>query len=168
MGIYQVTQGQWKSVMATEPWSGQSVVDDNVKCAATYISWEDAIEFCKKLSTREGRTYRLPTEAEWEYACRAGTTAAYSFGHIDNIRVFAWFSENAGRIGAKYAHEVGLLRPNDWGLCDMHGNVWEWCQDWMTTDYYAASPEDNPGGPSSGSGRVCRGGSWDDPAVFCR
>ena len=114
--------------------------------AASYINWDDAREFCKKLSAKENRTYRLPTEAEWEYACRAGTQTRYHFGdESSDLGTYAWFDDNAYDIGEKYAHRVGQKRPNGFGLYDMHGNVREWCQDWYETDYYhqfLIEPED--------------------------
>ena len=133
LGKYEVTQGQWKSVMGTEPWEGQSSVQIGEDNPATYVSWDDATEFCKKLTQREstGEEYRLPTEAEWEYACRAGTTTAYSFGDDEKqLGEYAWFNGNALDVDEKYAHAVGLKKPNPWGLHDMHGNVAEWCSDW--------------------------------------
>lgn len=128
--------------------------------AASYMSWDQATAYCRKLSVKEGKTYRLPTEAEWEYACRAGTTTIYSFGD-DKSRLgdYAWsFSNAAGR----YPQGVGLKKPNAWGLHDLHGNVWEWCSDRYDKDYYANSAQSDPIGPTSGSFRVLRGGSLED------
>ncbi len=131
-------------------------------------SWYEAVEFCRKLSElpaekSAGYVYRLPTGAEWEYACRAGTKAAYSFGDSDaELGENAWYSKNSGRT----THPVGQKKPNGFGLYDIHGNVWEWCQDWYA-DYPSGSVTD-PTGPSSGSGRVSRGGGWSGRSDFCR
>ena len=159
MGRNEVTQGQWKAVMGTEPWKGQSYVQAGDQNAASYISWDDATEFCRRLSQKEGKTYRLPTEAEWEYACRAGTTTRFHFGDDESLLgEYAWFGGNADSIGEDYAHRVGQKKPNPFGLYDMHGNVWEWCGDWFGE--YPSTPLRDPRGPGSGSSRVLRGGSW--------
>jgi len=169
MGIHEVTKSQWKAVMGTEPWSGYTYMKEGANYAASYLSWEDAVEFCKKLSSRDGRTYSLPTEAQWEYACRAGTATAYCFGNSSSsLGTYAWYYGNASDVDEEYAHEVGQKRPNAWGLYDMHGNVWEWCQDWYDNDYYENSPGSDPRGPSSGSRRVFRGGSWRLNPRYCR
>ena len=173
LGKYEVTQGQWQSVMGTEPWKEDCVKADK-DCPATGVSWEDATEFCKKLTATERKSgklktneeYRLPTEAEWEYACRAGTTTTFSFGDDERqLGEYAWFDGNADNTGEDYAHKVGLKKPNPWGLHDMHGNVWEWCSDWYGI---ALSGGTDPIGPEEGSGRVLRGGSWRDSPGFCR
>ncbi len=125
------------------------------------MSWGDAVMFCTKLSQREGKTYRLPTEAEWEYACRAGTTTRFSFGDsVSSLGDHAWFNENALLVGQQYAHPVGQKKPNPWDLYDMHGNVYEWCSDWYKREYYSNSPNVDPKGPSSRTERSLRGGSW--------
>ena len=161
MQTTEVTQGQWKEVMGTEPWKVQSFVKEGPDYAATYVSWDDAVAYCKKLSDKEGKTYRLPTEAEWEYACRAGTETAWSFGDDEKVLGdYAWYKENAWDFDEKYAHQVGLKIPNAFGLYDMHGNVYEWCHDYYEEVYYKQSPEQDPQGPASGSFRVLRGGSW--------
>jgi formylglycine-generating enzyme required for sulfatase activity len=122
------------------------------------------VEFCRRLSIQEGVEYRLPTEAEWEYACRGGTTTVFSFGD-DEARLgqYAWYGKNAGDIGEKYAHRVGQKLPNRWGLYDMHGNVLEWCQDWYGS-YGLERPSEkvvsDPLGPAQGEYRVLRGGSF--------
>ena len=145
LGVHEVTQGQWQAVMGTTPWKGKEFVKEGDDYPATYVSWHDAVEFCRKLSEKEGLEYRLPTEAEWEYACRAGTTTAYSFGDdASELGEYAWYRENARNVGQKYAHTVGQKKPNPWGLYDMHGNVWEWCSDWYG-DYPSGSVTDPQG-----------------------
>ncbi|MFO7906361.1 MAG: formylglycine-generating enzyme family protein [Pirellulaceae bacterium] len=169
LGETEVTQGQWEAVMDTQPWQGELYAEEGSDYPANYISWEDAVAFCERLSEKEGRTYRLPTEAEWEYACRAGTDTAYTFGDDPSeLGEYAWFKDNVDAVGEEYAHEVGRKRANDFGLYDMHGNVWEWCADWYDSDYYGGSPTEDPSGPTSGSGRVSRGGSWSTDAGHCR
>ncbi|MFM8477735.1 MAG: formylglycine-generating enzyme family protein [Planctomycetaceae bacterium] len=159
MGRTEVTQGQWKKVMGTEPWKGKDYVQEGDDYPAVYVSWGDAVAFCKKLSAKEGKTYRLPTEAEWEYACRGGTKTAFSFGnHEADLGKYAWFDGNAWDINEKYAHRVAQKLPNPFGLHDIASNVWEWCSDWY--DDYPSTPLRDPHGPDSGSFRVLRGGSW--------
>ena len=187
LGKYEVTQGEWMQVMTSQNWSGKANVEVGENFPATFVSWEDATEFCKKLTVTEhngklpaGESYRLPTEAEWEYACRAGTTTAYSFGDDESkLGQYAWWGgldlESAlkGVIKAgggnaareQYAHSVGLKKPNPWGLRDMHGNVWEWCSDWHGN---ALSGGTDPVGPKGGSYPVFRGGGWRDDPSICR
>jgi formylglycine-generating enzyme required for sulfatase activity len=138
------------------------------------VSWNDAVAFCGWLSRKEGKGYRLPTEAEWEYACRAGTTTRYhsgddpetlaQVGNVADATAKAKFADWTGAIadsdGYVFTAPVGRFRPNAFGLYDMHGNAWEWCADRYGEKYYAASPSDDPTGPDSGTGRVLRGGSW--------
>ena len=160
MQTTEVTQGQWKAVMGTEPWKGEDYVKEGRHYAASYVSWNDAVAFCKKLSEIEGKTYRLPTEAEWEYACRAETKTTWSFGNDEKVLGdYAWYRENAWDIDEKYAHQVRQKKPNAFGLYDMHGNVYEWCHDYYGEDYYKQSSEKDPTGPRSGSDHVVRGGS---------
>ena len=164
MQTTEVTQGQWKAVMGTEPWKGEDYIKEGANYPAVYVSWNDAVAYCKKLSVKEGKTYRLPTEAQWEYACRAGTKTTWSFGNDEKaLGNHAWYEKNAYNAGEQYAHQVGLKKPNAFGLYDMHGNVWEWCQ-----DYYKQSPEKDPTGPASGSFRVLRGGSWGNLTHYTR
>ena len=123
-----------------------------------YVSWYDAVAFCDWLSGWTGDSYRLPTEAEWEYACRAGTTTAYSFGdNKGDLGLYAWYDASSGHR----THPVGKKRANPWGLYDMHGNVGEWCQDWYRRDYYKDSPANNPKGPEKTKERIIRSGSWE-------
>jgi formylglycine-generating enzyme required for sulfatase activity len=146
------------------------------------VSWNDAMEFCNWLSHKEGKTYRLPTEAEWEYACRAGTTTRYfhgddsegleKVGNVADADFESQFPELEGVIkdsdGYAYTSPAGSFVPNSFGLYDMHGNVWEWCADWYAPEHYAKSPTDNPGGPAAGEERVYRGGGWFNCARGCR
>jgi formylglycine-generating enzyme required for sulfatase activity len=160
LGKYEVTQAQWEAVMGSNPSRFTGQPDRPVE----QVSWDDVQAFIRKLNEKEGGTmYRLPTEAEWEYAARAGSTTAYSFGDDPGqLGEYAWYTDNSGG----QTHPVGQRQPNAWGLYDMHGNVWEWVQDWYGT--YAAEPVTDPQGPSSGSNRVVRGGSWRNGARFCR
>jgi sulfatase modifying factor 1 len=163
MQTTEVTQGQWKAVMGTEPWKGEVLIKEGPNYAATWISWDDAVAYCKKLSEKDGKTYRLPTEAEWEYACRAGTQTTWSFGSDEKeLADYDWYARNAGDINDKYAHQVKLKKPNAFGMYDMHGNVNEWCHDYYGSAYYWKSPAQDPTGPVTGSVRVLRGGSWLD------
>ena len=149
MAKYAVTQKQWKSVMENNP---SHFMGDNlpVEC----VSWNDCQEFCQKA----GNGLRLPTEAEWEYACRAGSAGAY--GGTGRVKEMGWYDA----LSSGQTHPVGEKRPNAWGLYDMHGNVWEWCADWYDSGYYAKSPGVDPKGSASGKSRVLRGGCyWDDP-----
>ena len=158
MGKYEVMQGQWQAVMGDNP---SKVKDCSWQCPVENVSWEDAQQFIQKLNARnDGYTYRLPTEAEWEYACRAGSTGDFA-GDLDAM---GWYDKNSGDT----THPVGQKQPNAWGLYDMHGNVFEWCQDLYGSNYYAQSPSVDPRGPSSGSYRVIRGGGWFDNARSSR
>jgi sulfatase modifying factor 1 len=172
MQTTEVTQGQWMAVMGTEPWKGENFVQEGPGYAASWLNWDDAVAYCKKLSEIEDKTYRLPTEAEWEYACRAGTQTTWSFGNDQNkLGDYAWYKENAFDIGEKYAHQVGLKKPNAFGLYDMHGNVIEWCHDYYEVDYYKQSPGQDPQGPASGDvddRRVLRCGSWGNFSRYAR
>ncbi|MDA0660556.1 MAG: formylglycine-generating enzyme family protein [Planctomycetota bacterium] len=169
LGVCEVTQGEWKSVMETEPWGKKPQREEVSDYPATYVLHDDAVSFCRKLSEKDGREYRLPTEAEWEYACRAGTTTAYSFGdNKDALAKYAWFNDNTRLLEERFPHQVGAKLPNPWGLYDMHGNVSEFCQDWYG-DYPSAAVT-NPLGPpqAEGSRSVRRGGGWNDYASLCR
>ena len=156
LGAREVTRGQYERVMGPHP--GANDVQGKTK-PVTKVSWNSAVEFCRKLSEQEGHDYRLPTEAEWEFACRAGTTTSYSFGHDDTLLdQYAWHTANSGLT----AHAGGQKPANRWGLHDMHGNVWEWCQDWIGS-YRAGVLVVDPAGPTKGAFRVLRGGSFFSP-----
>ncbi|MHC4629704.1 MAG: formylglycine-generating enzyme family protein [Planctomycetota bacterium] len=176
MDKYEVTQAAYERMMGRNPAKFKGP-DKPVE----RVSWFGAIQYCNMRSLREGLTpcynldtlecnyeadgYRLPTEAEWEYACRSGTTTKYSFGNVqDKLDQHAWFKENAN----KTSHPVGQKRPDQWDFYDMHGNVWEWCNDYYSEDYYQKSPVENPIGPAEGDERVLRGGSWASGAQSVR
>jgi formylglycine-generating enzyme required for sulfatase activity len=162
LGRTAVTQGQYEAVMGTNPsqFRGSDLPVET-------ITWDEAMEFCQKLTDREkaagrlpnGYAYTLPTEAQREYACRAGTEGPFA-GDLDAM---AWYNANSGNT----THPVGTKQPNAWGLCDMEGNVWEWCRDWYA-DKLPGGEVTNPMGPPSGSRRVFRGGSWVYDAALCR
>jgi formylglycine-generating enzyme required for sulfatase activity len=150
MGVTEVTQAQYEAVMGASPSHFKGATNP-----VEMVYWNDAAEFCKKLSGKTRQTFRLPTEAEWEYACRAGTQTAFSFGDDPSVLGdHAW----GGRNSAKTTHPVGQKKPNAWGLYDMHGNIWEWCADWHGD--YPKDPVTDPSGPATGRYRVLRGGSW--------
>ena len=169
LSAFEITQGQYKAVMNEEPWAGQPLVEEGPDYAATYISWEKAAEFCRKLTDQEGIEYRLPTETEWEYACRAGTTTTYSFGNNGkDLGNHAWHDANAYKNGEQYAHIVGQKSPNPWALYDMHGNTWEWCQDWYARYGQRQKELVDPTGPEKGRHRVWRGGSFAENPINMR
>jgi formylglycine-generating enzyme required for sulfatase activity len=164
LGATEVTQGQYRLVTGQNP----SYFKGSDELPVENVSWDDAVAFCDKLNEKErasleGYTYRLPTEAEWEDACRARSTTRYSFGNdAASLGDYAWYDGNSG----SETHPVGQKRPNAYDLHDMHGNVWEWCQDWYDKDYYGRSPRSDPPGPPGAAFRVRRGGSWSrDPAI---
>ena len=165
LGKYEVTQGEWEAVMGSNP----SDYKGDARRPVEHISWNDVQGFIAKLNAAAGSdVYRLPTEAEWEYACRAGTTTAYGYQVRDpnpSLGDYAWYSGNNSPSGTKV---VGGKKPNDWGLHDMHGNVWEWVQDWYGRNYYNNSPRVDPPGPDTGSHRVIRGGSFRNDAQYLR
>jgi len=158
MGVTEVIQAQYEAVMGTNPSIFKGATNP-----VEMVSWNDAAEFCKKLSEKTRQAVRLPAEAEWEYACRAGTATAFSFGDADSaLGDYAWNGPNSGRT----THPVAQKKPNAWGLYDMHGNVWEWCADWYG-DYPKVAVTD-PQGSASGTERVLRGGAWYNAPVDCR
>ena len=176
MDAHLVTQEFYQRVMADNParWK-------NPRNPVEQVRWSDAVRFCNRRSQLEGRRpcydvdrwtcdfnadgYRLPTEAEWEYACRAGSRTTYFFDATPaRLGDYAWFERNAGGR----PHPVGEKKPNAWGLYDMCGNVWQWCHDLYQVDYYTQSPATDPRGPETGKTRVVRGGSWRSSADNCR
>jgi formylglycine-generating enzyme required for sulfatase activity len=173
IGATEITQRQYKAVVGKNP-SNSFGVDS---LAVDRVSWVDAVKFCNMLSDKAGlercydettckcdfskNGFRLPTEAEWEYACRAGTKTSYYFGDSPaKISDYAWFGNIEIGNCDNIPHAVGMKKPNSWGLFDMCGSNWEWCNDWYGEDYYKSSPAQNPKGPDNGKLRVMRGGSW--------
>ena len=156
IGKYEVTQAQWMAVMGANP---SSFTGDET-LPVERVSWEDCQEFVRRLNDMTGGGWRLPTEAEWEYACRAGTDSEYG-GDLEQL---GWHRENGGLR----PHPVGSKRPNRWGLYDTHGNVWEWCEDWYDPSSYGKTNGTERVGPRSGVFRVSRGGSWYDDAKLSR
>ncbi len=163
LGKYEVTQEQWQSLVERNPSELKSPQNP-----VEHVSWEDCQVYLARLNEKLGGKYGkfgLPTEAQWEYACRAGSTTRWSFGPSDLVLdEHAWYSSNSDDT----THPVGQKKPNAWGLYDMEGNVWEWCADWYGEDYYGRSPRKDPTGPSSGRGRVVRGGSINNIASNVR
>jgi len=169
MGKFEVTQEQYQAVMGKNP-----SYFKGAKNPVERVSWNDAADFCRKLTdsvgracspASAGRTFRLPTEAEWEYACRAGSTTRFCFGDSDGgLGAYAWYDGNS----RKQTHPAGERKPNAWGLYDMHGSVWEWCGDRPGEKYYDDSDRKDPQRPSSDGIRMLRGGSWRDGPGSCR
>ena len=166
IGKYEVTQAQWRAVMGSDPEELRFKGCDN--CPVERVSWNDIQEFLKELNKKTGKKFRLPTEAEWEYAARGGNVgtdhAPSKYAGGNDLDAVAWYGDNSG----SKTHPVGQKQPNELGLYDMNGNVWEWCSDRYDADYYANSPRSNPRGPNSGARRVLRGGGWDNGAGSCR
>lgn len=158
IGKFEVTQEEWAVVMGSNPsyFKGD-------KLPVEMVSWDDCQEFIRKLNAKTGMKFRLPTEAEWEYAARGGNKSqGCKYAGSNNIENVAWYWDNY----VKDTHQVGTKQPNELGLYDMSGNVWEWCQDWEGN--YSSSAQTNPKGSSAGSNRVNRGGSWYNIASHCR
>jgi len=168
MQTTEVTQAQWEAVMGRNPshFSGCST------CPVEKVSWNDVQDYITQMNLRGEGTYSLPTEAQWEYAARAGSTAAFYNGGITetecgydaNLDAIGWYCYNSD----SKTHPVAGKASNAWGLYDMSGNVYEWCQDWYSSSYYTSSGVTDPTGPSSGSTRVARGGFWSNGARSCR
>ncbi len=160
LASYLVTQELYKAVMGQNPshFKGSNRPVEKV-------SWHDAEGFCKKLKEKTGKHFRLPTEAEWEYAARGGTKSeGFEYSASDHLKQVGWYGENSGNE----TKAVGVLLPNELGLYDMSGNVYEWCEDWYSKDYYKNSPKENPKGPDKGNYRVIRRGDFFDHAFYCR
>ncbi len=158
IGKHEVTQAQWRAVMGNNP----SNFKNCDQCPVEQVSWEDIQLFLTQLNAKTGKKYRLPTEAEWEFAARGGNQSnGYKYAGSNVLSEVAWFNDNLGRT-----HPVGGKKANELGLYDMSGNVWEWCQDWK--EVYPSTTQIDPTGAASGSYRVGRGGSWGSGAGRCR
>ncbi|MBQ0023997.1 MAG: formylglycine-generating enzyme family protein [Prevotellaceae bacterium] len=158
IGETEVTQALWEAVMGKNP-SKHKGNNRPVEC----VSWKDCQKFIDKLNSLTGKRFRLPTEAEWEYACRGGNRSkGYKYSGSNTLSDVAWYADNSGGT----THDVKTKSPNELGIYDMSGNVWEWCSDWKGS--YSSSSQTNPTGAASGSGRVRRGGSWYNNAWICR
>ena len=166
MSKYEVTQRQWRDIMGSNP----SYFKGCDNCPVEQVSWNDIQVFLRKLNAQTSKNYRLPTEAEWEYAARGGQS--YKYAGSNNLGSVGWYDENSYDLGKEHedygTNPVGQKSPNGYGLYDMSGNVWEWCSDWYDSGYYKNSPSNNPKGPSSGPYRVLRGGSWSNSPFICR
>ena len=159
IGKYEVTQKQWLEVMGSNP----SYFTNCDQCPVEYVSWNDVQDYIQRLNAQTGKQYRLPTEAEWEFAARGGLEGkGYVYSGSNDLQEVGYFYDNSnGDI-----HGVGNKRPNELGIFDMSGNVWEWCNDWY--EAYGSNPVKNPQGPASGNARVLRGGGWYSDAQYCR
>jgi formylglycine-generating enzyme required for sulfatase activity len=160
IGKYPVTQAQYQAVMGKNP----SHFKNNRQNPVEQVSWNDAQAFCQKLSQIIGKTYRLPTEAEWEYACRAGTTTRFYFGDDANLKDYGWYDGNSQQT----THPVGQKKPNAWGLYDMSGNVWEWCEDNWHDNYKNAPKDGSAWLIKDNYSQILRGGSWFNNPYYCR
>jgi len=162
IGKFEVTQGVWEAVMGENPSSFDESGDDY---PVEHVSWNEIQDFLRELNRLTGRKYALPTEAQWEYAARGGNKSkGYKYSGGNDIGEVAWYDANSG----DKTHPVGKKTPNELGIYDMSGNVWEWCSDCYDNYYYSESPETDPTGPSEGSNRVVRGGGWFNGAGGCR
>ena len=179
IGVYEITQPQYVAVMGSGalPWLYQEQKKPKMLTKlgpdypASWVHWHEAMEFCSKLSKTLGRKVSLPTEAQWEYACRAGTETAFCFGDDPSkLSEYGWWIENElGDDGERFGTRAGgLKKPNAWGLYDMHGNVWEWCRDWFDKDFYASGNTVDPVNTKEAKCATCRGGSWYNPNHILR
>jgi formylglycine-generating enzyme required for sulfatase activity len=171
MGVYEVTQAQWETLMDSKPYAGKMVTKVGPEYPVSWAHSNEAIEYCSKLSKKLGKTVKLPTEAQWEYACRAGSDTAFCYGDDPKkIGEYGWFGGNMidNEKVKTYARKGGLLKPNAWGLYDMHGNVWEWCRDWYSKDIYASGQNVDPEYTTETKHSTSRGGSWYNGEICLR
>jgi formylglycine-generating enzyme len=171
IGVYEVTQAQWEAVMDSKPYADKMLTKIGPDYPASWITWNEAAEFCKKLSKKTGKQVALPTEAQWEYACRAGSTTAFCYGDDPKqISQYGWWRGNMidNDKSKSYARKGGLKKPNALGVYDMHGNVWEWCSDWYAKDFYASGNNVDPLCVKKAKTRSARGGSWYNDPIHLR
>jgi|MDTC01.2.fsa_nt_gb formylglycine-generating enzyme required for sulfatase activity len=171
IGVFELTQAQWETVMDSKPYDGKMVTKIGPDLPASWMQWREAIEYCDKLSKKIGRKVALPTEAQWEYACRAGSETAFCYGDDPKkIGEYGWLGSNMidNQKNKTYARKGGLRKPNAWGLYDMHGNVWEWCRDWYSKDFYASGKKVDPVCDKEAKTVVARGGSWYNDPIHLR
>jgi formylglycine-generating enzyme required for sulfatase activity len=167
IGATEVATGDWRRFVKESGYNWNHFSEVRITSPTdahpiSFVSWQDAVAFCEWLSRVDKAAYRLPTEAEWEYACRAGSVSRYIYGDKGDSKLMGYFGRSTT------AYPVGSFPPNRWGLYDTHGNVWEWCGDWYDAEYYGGSPTTAPSGPAQGDARAVRGGSWQDRADYCR
>ena len=169
MGVWEVTRPQWSAVMGSRPWEGKKCDRPNTGNIANHISWDDASKFCIVLSKKTGKAVVLPTEAQWEYACRAKSKGAYCFGDDESkLGVYAWYAANTLVRDEPYPHAAGQKMSNRWGLYDMHGNAAEWCRDWYAEKFYANANNIDPENTTETKHRAVRGGHWGLYPDSCR
>ena len=169
MGACEVSQQQWLAIMDIKPWEGKISGKEGDQYSASWLNCHEAMEFCEKLSKKTGKKVNLPTEAQWEYACRAGSDKMFCFGDdLSKLGEYTWFTENSRKVDEPYAHAIGTKKPNAWGLYDMHGNVWEWCRDKYSKDFYASGNKVDPENTGDSPFQAVRGGSWHNDFVWLR
>ncbi len=169
MGRWEVTRPEWTALMKTRPWDSKKCDKPNSGNIANHVSWDQAAEFCKAMSDKTGLKVALPSEAQWEYACRAGSKSAFSFGDDDSrLKRYAWYAANTLIANEAYPHTAGRKTPNRWGLFDMHGNAAEWCSDWYDAKFYEKAPAADPLNSTKTEQRVLRGGQFGEYPDSCR
>ena len=169
MARREITRAQWIAVMGSEPWKGKKCDKPTAGDIANHVSWDDADKFRQTLAKKIGRKVTLPTEAQWEYACRAGSKSTFSFGDDESrLMLYAWYAANTLVVNEPYPHTAGRKHPNTWGLYDMHGNAAEWCRDFYAEKFYENSPTVDPENTAKTEHRVLRGGQWGLYPDSCR
>jgi len=171
IGVFELTQAQWEAVMDEKPYDSKMVTKIGPDYPASWMQWTEANEYCAKLSKKLGKKIALPTEAQWEYACRAGSDTEFCYGDDPKkIGDYGWLGSNMidNKKASTYARKGGLRKPNAWGIYDMHGNVWEWCRDWYDKDFYANGKNVDPVNLKESKTVTSRGGSWYNDPIHLR